>query len=198
VLGSLAPICLVGIVFVRRFTPEPEPHGEPLHEHPPELDAAYRRLLRLFRVSIVTSYALVQALTPVLPHLMTQLELSDAAKPVLASVWMATRLATFLLLRSWHGWHGTRLTIAAAWVLMVAGFFVALLAPGVGVLVVGLAVLGVGGGIAYAGSIYYGLEVGATDVDAGGRHEASIGLGYAIGPLALLTLGASLGLLPSS
>jgi uncharacterized membrane protein YeaQ/YmgE (transglycosylase-associated protein family) len=35
----------------------------------------------------------------------------------------------------------------------------------------------------YVGAIYYAMEVSHSEVDAGGTHEALIGVGYAGGPL---------------
>ena len=37
--------------------------------------------------------------------------------------------------------------------------------------------------VIYAGAIYYAMEVGAAEVEAGGMHEALIGVGYTGGPM---------------
>jgi hypothetical protein len=52
----------------------------------------------------------------------------------------------------------------------------------------------------YTGALYYAMEVGQADVDAGGAHEALIGLGYALGPgCGLLAAGSiAAGLAPAS
>jgi MFS family permease len=60
-----------------------------------------------------------------------------------------------------------------------------------GLLLGGLAVFGVGMGIVYSGAIYYAMEVGSAQVEAGGTHEALIGVGYTLGPA--LALVAALG-----
>jgi hypothetical protein len=40
--------------------------------------------------------------------------------------------------------------------------------------------------------LYYAMAVGSAEVDAGGKHEAVIGLGYTAGPmLGLMALGLS-------
>ena len=59
-------------------------------------------------------------------------------------------------------------------------------------------VLGAGIGSAYAAALYYAMEVGDAQVDAGGAHEAMIGIGYMGGPLAaLVAVGArDVGLIP--
>ncbi|MCA9283477.1 MAG: hypothetical protein KDA30_15735, partial [Phycisphaerales bacterium] len=77
-----------------------------------------------------------------------------------------------------------RLTIAA-WtgVLLGLGFALTFLAPATPMLVIGLAALGIGAGAAYFGALYYAMELDSAKVDAGGKHEAIIGAGYAIGPI---------------
>ena len=50
-------------------------------------------------------------------------------------------------------------------------------------MVVGLAVCGAGLGAIYAAAFYYVMEVGDAKVDAGGTHEALIGMGYCVGPI---------------
>ena len=50
------------------------------------------------------------------------------------------------------------------------------------VLVVGLAVYGLGKALVYMAALHYGLAVGKSEVQAGGKHEALIGCGYAVGP----------------
>jgi len=49
---------------------------------------------------------------------------------------------------------------------------------------VGELLLGLAAGFAYYSALYYALVVKNASVDAGGAHEALIGLGYAHGPLA--------------
>jgi len=69
-----------------------------------------------------------------------------------------------------------------------------ILARARGVLIVGLAALGLGQGAIYYSAIYYGLAVGKAEIDAGGIHEALVGAGYFVGPLlGLLTLGSGAG-----
>jgi hypothetical protein len=79
---------------------------------------------------------------------------------------------------------------------MILGFALAMLAPtlgtpnaeglnqvGVTLLVAGLSLAGIGIAVTYYGALYYAMAVGNADVDAGGKHEALIGVGYMVGPL---------------
>jgi MFS family permease len=90
--------------------------------------------------------------------------------------------------RFWHGRWGTLLMAA---VCMTGGFAAVVLAPSLPIMLVGFAVFGVGIGMVYYTALYYAMAVGHAEVDAGGKHEALIGAGYAAGPLAGL-LGVSL------
>jgi hypothetical protein len=73
--------------------------------------------------------------------------------------------------------------------LVVSGFAASFLAsriasgwPGLSLQLTGLAAFGLGMATVYCGAIYYALEVGHAQVDAGGTHEALIGVGYTVGP----------------
>jgi MFS family permease len=58
------------------------------------------------------------------------------------------------------------------------------LAPSVAVMVAGFVCIGIGVGSTYYAALYYAMSVGSAEVEAGGTHEALIGVGYAAGPLA--------------
>jgi MFS family permease len=187
VIPLLAPLMLLSLIVVAvSFPREPGAHGEGAHEHTPAQDALYRSLLRTFRICLVVSYLAGSALAPVVPQIVTRLGVPVEWQTPLQSVWMVARLGTFIALGLWQGWHGKKQLAPVAVVLLVAGFTTALLAGSVAQLSIGLVVLGMGLGTTYAAAIYYALEVGTTDVDAGARHEAAIGLGYTLGPVLLI------------
>ena len=75
---------------------------------------------------------------------------------------------------------------------MTGGFGLVVLAPTIHLMLVGFVVFGVGMGMVYYTALYYAMAVGRAEVDAGGVHEALIGVGYTIGPAAGL-LGTALG-----
>ena len=80
------------------------------------------------------------------------------------------------------------------WCGLLGSFALWLLAPragecGMGVMLMGLAGFGASQALIYLGALYYAMEVGAAAVDAGGMHEALIGLGYTIGPVCGFAVG---------
>ena len=146
----------------------------------------YQRLLVASRCMIVLSYLSYSAMNPLLPRILEGFHLSASQKPLATSTWMLLRVGMFGLMGWWHGWQGRRLTLAWSAGILFTGFAMVLLAPNLPILLVGLALFGVGHGSVYSAAFYYAMEVGSAGVDAGGKHEAVIGLGYTAGPLAAL------------
>lgn len=174
--------------------PEPGVHIAEHHEpHPP----VYVALLTTFRVLLPTSYYVLNVWAPYAPSMMERLGVAVAWQTPVAATWMVSRLFVFATMERWHGWHGRWWLVAVGVVGMVGGIGIALAAPilgpglGLPVLIGGLAVLGVGSGVTYFAALYYAMEVGKGEVEAGGTHEALIGVGFAGGPMTgLVAVGA--------
>lgn len=151
-----------------------------------ELVERFRMLLVCFRTMLVMSYIVYSALNPLLPTRMVELGIVEgsAANALLTSVWMASRVCMFFAMGAWGGWHGKRSALAWSGVLLMLGFAVCMLAPSAAVMALGMVLFGLGMGAIYSGAFYYAMEVGSAAVDAGGKHEALIGLGYTAGPIA--------------
>lgn len=184
------------------FRTEPGRHV-PEHQapHPP----TYRRLLVVFRWLLPTGYVMAYCLSPLMPTLVERVGVADksvnlvgmtwAWSTPLASAWLFSRIGSFALFAGWQGWHGRWSTPIWTGGGMALGFALAVTASTLPVLVVGLLLFGIGLGGVYACALYYALEVGHAEVDAGGAHEALIGVGYTLGPLAgLAGLTAASGL----
>ena len=152
--------------------------------HPP----VYTRLLTVFRFQLPASYIVISALAPFLPFALIRLEVDIRHALPIASAWTVSRLATFVLMERWHGWHGRWWLFFVTALLMLAGFALCLIASAIGgrqslpLLIAGLAACGIGIGGIYTAAFYYVMEVGDATVSAGGSHEALIGLGYTVGP----------------
>lgn len=196
ILAGLGVIHLgmVGMVFL--LPPEPARHAEDHEPHPP----VYEALLALFRVLMFAAYLILSAVNPVLPIITDRLGVALGWQMPLASVWLTARVVVFALFERWHGWHGKWWTPWAGLASMVLGFAMVVLAPvfgtpvGLFVLGAGLACMGMGVAAIYCGALYYAMAVGSAEVDAGGKHEAVIGLGYTAGPmLGLMALGLASG-----
>lgn len=177
---------LLALVWVVRLPVEPGAHAHQDHAAPSE----YRVLLAVHRVLLPTSYLVMYALSPQLPAIMSALSINPRWEPAIASSWLFARVVTFTTLERWHGWHGRWTTPVLGLTSVLVGFCVAVLSPiiasgtaGVVLLIVGLLTFGTGAATIYSAALYYAMEVGAAEVEAGGMHEAMIGVGYTLGPV---------------
>lgn len=203
VIAALGMLHLVTLAFLAPWPREP---GRHLAEHHEPHPASWRRMLTTFRILLPASYIVLTVLLPYLPGAFERIRAPRDWHMALAAVWLASRWLAFVMLERWHGWHGRWWPPVAGGVLVLVGFGGAVLAPGaaalgggaMAVLLAGLACFGVGMAVIYCGALYYAMEVGDARVEAGGTHEALIGIGYTAGPaLGLLAVGAErVGVIP--
>lgn len=182
VILSLGGVHLLCLPLLTRYGREPGRHFElDTEPHPP----VYERMLHAFRALLVTSYVVISALSPFLPTALEKTGLAvDWFTPV-ASAWLISRLLVFVLMERWHGWHGRWWPAFAGPTLLIGGFAGCMVSAGaasVAGLVASLGAFGLGMGLVYCAALYYAMEVGSAEVDAGGTHEALIGVGYTAGP----------------
>ena len=167
------------------FPAHPPKHLPEHHEPTPEV---YVSLLTIFRVLLIASYIVLSALSPLLPIVEDKLGVDVHWKTPLASAWLTSRVLLFVFFERWHGWHGRWWTPWTGMGLMVAGFSACMMSAmagslGLATLLFGLIIMGFGIAITYYGALYYAMAVGNAEVEAGGKHEAVIGLGYTLGPM---------------
>ncbi|MGA0174844.1 MAG: hypothetical protein ACO3NL_14555, partial [Phycisphaerales bacterium] len=127
-------------------------------------------------------FAIAAAISPLMPYLLDGLETPLSLQTPITSLWLVARVALVIVLWRTHFWHGRWSTLLAAGVLMVGGFGAMVLAESLWTMGGGLVAFGLGQGIVYYAALYYAMAVGRAGVDAGGTHEALIGLGYGVGP----------------
>lgn len=174
------------------FKPEPAPHLEGHHEpHPP----IYTKLLVTFQLLLPMGYVVMSALGPYLPYAAKKLTLPEDWQAYIPAAWIIPRVVMFGVMQRWQTWHGSWTLAIVSGIVLVVAFGISICATLIGgtagfvALLVGLALFGGTMAVIYSAALYYALEVGRSDVDAGGTHEALIGVGYTIGPL--MGLGTS-------
>jgi MFS family permease len=178
---------------------------------PARLDAAHparpdpllvehsNKLLASARFVMLESYTLLFLLAPLMPEIMHGVGFETAAAARASSVLDVARLGCFVGLFAYTGWHGRRGPIAFAIVALPLGFALVLFGRGVTSVISGELLFGVAMGFLYTAALFYAQLVKNASVDAGGAHEALIGLGYALGPGAgLIGVALSQGAGPSS
>ena len=142
-----------------------------------------RQLLGSARWSMMSSYALLYVLAPLMPSLLAQLALPVTLATPVASILDAVRVATFGALGALTGWHGRRLPMWLTLAALPGGFLLILLGGSLPLVVLGEVIFGVAAGFAYTSALYYALVAENASVDAGGAHESLIGIGIGMGPL---------------
>jgi hypothetical protein len=164
--------------------------------HPSHLDAGhadrpdaqrlarYRSLLVAARFAMIGSYALMFVIAPLMPEIMKSIGFNVAAAARASSLLDVARLVSFLALFSYGGWHGRTTPLLLAICALPTGFALVLLGSSVATVVPGELLFGAAAGFLYTAALYYAQVVQNASVDAGGAHEALIGLGYAVGPAA--------------
>ncbi|MFM9958260.1 MAG: MFS transporter [Phycisphaerales bacterium] len=178
---------VVALVFLWKMPREPGHHAEAGDDSlSPEQRERYRRLLTAHRWMLIMAYVGFSATNPLLPQRIDSLGISSQWATAFTSIWMLARVASFTFMGRWHGWQGRRRTLIWSPALLLLGITGMLVAPDRWSMAVALVLFGIGHGAVYTAAIYYALEVGSGGVDAGGKHEALIGCGYSIGPVAAL------------
>ena len=139
------------------------------------------------------AYFMANALAGLMPAVGLRLELAPASTIWLFCAMQTARAGGFVLFWHWERWHyhrGWCVVAAAAAPVCLAGVF---FAPNIWLVLCAQMVLGLSYALSYAGSLYYSLDMGGQKAAHSGMHEAIIGLGLLLGPLAGVTGGAVFG-----
>lgn len=204
-LWGVAGLHLIAVVLMLPFPTRPPRHMTE-HNAQHEIDPLVsRKLLGVARTLLPISYMLGGVLGPYFPVAFTSLDIGLNWQPIVAAIWLSSRIPAMLVFERWHGWHGKGWPLALGAAMVAIGFLGCVLAPiipdrpiALGVLVASLVLFGGGMGAVYTAAIYYAMEVGQGEVDSGAIHETLIGVGYALGPaLGLLaSVGVATELIP--
>lgn len=184
-IASLGPINLACVIVLYIGVPARiAAHGERHPDH--AAPVAYVDLLASNRALLPLAYALIGALSPLMPYLLEDLAAPLAWQTPLVATWMFARVAGIAILRRWSWWHGRWAATLLGGVLLVGGFVAVVAAPSIPLIVSALIVFGLGQAVVYYAAMYYVMRVGDADVKAASTHEGLIGVGYGIGPAAAL------------
>jgi predicted MFS family arabinose efflux permease len=162
------------------------PAAKPVHE--PEATARQqqippRRFLQMAWLANPFSYVAINTVCAVIPQLAERFQLTPTQSGVFCSVWFYVRMAAFLALWRWTGWHYRFRWLLTAFVGLVVSFAALVLAPQLWVVIAAQVVFGLVTGLIYYSSLFYSMDVGETKGEHGGLHEAAIGAGICGGPL---------------
>lgn len=149
---------------------------------PPFRPADARRFLQMAWIANPFAYVAINTVIPLIPSLADKLGLSTGRAGVVCSLWMFSRLASFVIFRQWSGWHYRFRWLAGSFALMIVCFFGFLTAQSLGWLLITEIGFGLSIGLIYYSSLYYSMNVTGNQSSNAGFHEAMIGVGQFCGP----------------
>ena len=155
------------------------PEEEVPHEATPELN---RKFQRLALIANPFAYIAMCTIIPLIPDLAVRLQLSPAWTGVYCSIWLFARLAAFMVLGLWTGWHYRFNWMIISYLLLILTFCGLLLMSNLWWIALAQLVLGWSFGLIYYSSLYYAMDASDTKGEHGGIHEAAIGSGIFAGP----------------
>ncbi len=158
-------------------------------DHPDRLPAAltqrYAALLLSSRAVMFVGCAVIFILVPQVPVIFKQrFDLPVQLASPLAALLDLARWLAYVLFMATMFWHGRPGVLVFAMFALPVGLLAALLGQHWSLVAAGELLCGGGVGAAGACAIYYAMQLKNAAVQAGGYHEAVIGLGFAFGPLA--------------
>jgi predicted MFS family arabinose efflux permease len=140
---------------------------------------------------LANPFACVAAFTllAMIPELARRMGLSTTMAGLFCSIWFFARLAAFVVMWKWAGWHYRFRWLLAGYILLIMGFVTVLTAGDLVWLGVGQVAFGLAVGVLYYASLFYSMDVGEARAEQGGIHEAMMGAGNFVGPgVAMLSL----------
>lgn len=124
----------------------------------------------------------INTLLATIPALARDLHLSTTASGLFCSVWFFARLAAFVVLWQWRGWHYRFRWLLGAFLGLMGGFAALLVLRDLWLLFLAQVLFGFSVGLIYYSSLFYSMDVGKTKGEHGGLHEAAMGAGNCLGP----------------
>jgi predicted MFS family arabinose efflux permease len=133
---------------------------------------------------LANPFACVAAFTllAMIPELARRMGLSTTMAGLFCSIWFFARLAAFVLMWQWPGWHYRFRWLLGGYLLLILGFATVLTAEGLLWLGLGQVGFGLAVGVLYYASLFYSMDVGEKRAEQGGIHEAMMGAGNFVGP----------------
>jgi MFS family permease len=154
-------------------------HPEPRAYMQPVAPATF---LRLAWIANPFAYVAIYTLLATMPTIAHRFGLTPGQMGWLGSMWLFARLAAFVWLWHWTGWHYRFRWLGGGFAVLTGSFITILLAPALWMVVLAQLAFGITAGLMYYSSLFYSMDVGEARAEHGGLHEAAIGAGIFLGP----------------
>lgn len=141
-----------------------------------------RMFLRMAWLANPFACIAINTMLAMIPGLAQRHHLSTTSAGIFCSVWFFGRLASFVSLWQWTGWHYRFRWLLGAFLGLMFGFGTFLIASSLWLLLLAQVIFGISVGLIYYSSLFYSMDVGDLKGEHGGVHEAAMGAGNCIGP----------------
>ena len=170
-------------LWLEKLPPSAVENGSSIpHDQNRPAPARAKNFQRLARLANPFAYIAINTLIAVLSGVTAKFHLTPVFAGVACSLWGFVRLAAFVALWQWPGWHYRFRWLVAAYVALVLSFAVILIVPNLAVVLVAQVFFGVAIGLIYYSSLFYSMDASDNRSEHGGIHEAAIGAGNCLGP----------------
>ncbi|HEX4054286.1 MAG TPA: MFS transporter [Tepidisphaeraceae bacterium] len=151
--------------------------------HPePELLELRTLAMRLSRIALPATFAVIYALGAIMPTLPVIRSADPEIRTLLAGVWMIARWFCFILLGVTAWWHTRPRALLVAAAIVLISFVGATLIDSTISMVLWQIAMGVAMGLIYSSSLYFGMVLSDGSTVQNAYHEALIGVGSVLGP----------------
>jgi predicted MFS family arabinose efflux permease len=147
----------------------------------PDLPAA-RTFLRMAWLANPFACIAINTMLAMIPQLAQKNHLSTTIAGIFCSIWFFGRLASFVVLWQWSGWHYRFRWLLGAFLGLMTGFATFLIASDIWLLLFAQVIFGLSVGLIYYSSLFYSMDVSDRKGEHGGVHEAAMGAGNCMGP----------------
>jgi MFS family permease len=204
VVPAISTVIMVGILrwfsaWAQTPGPEtiPETHESETDLDTPALRARAKTLLHMAWIGNALAYVAINCISPVLMLLAdsawvkTGHGIDLALAGVVTSVWGLTRVAGFVIVMRWTGWHYKARWLVGSQLALAGSFCLMLLVHDPWTLILSQIVFGLSTALVYSSSLYYAMHTSEGSGAHAGLHEALIGVGIFIGPAVGAIAGGS-------
>jgi predicted MFS family arabinose efflux permease len=184
----LPAIILVGQIVLTLWLeklPKPTAESSPA-ELPPDQNRPAPARAKMFQqlawLANPFAYIAINTLLAVLPGVAVKFQLTPMFAGFACSLWGFVRLAAFVALWQWPGWHYRFRWLVTAYIALVLSFSTILMVPNLAVGLGAQLFFGIAIGLIYYSSLFYSMDASDAKSEHGGIHEAAIGAGNCLGP----------------
>ncbi|RKY05507.1 hypothetical protein DRP77_00730 [Candidatus Poribacteria bacterium] len=186
VLKSLALLVFITTVYLMAILKEEGAVDEATEPEPSGIIRRKKEPLKFLHTAWIANFAVCfgTAITAsIFPKVCRVEGIPDGIIGLLLSVLNIAQASTFLILSRTAIWHYRLAPVFASEGLVILGLTLIALGKGIPTYIIGMLLQGIGRGVTYSSSLFYGLEASESRGANMGVHEMLLGSAFTLGPL---------------